>query len=265
MPVIKNILTMLKADFYRAFRSTGFVVGIFSTIAIFYFGSIGMISQNVSAVAAFNNTFKYNNIANLLFLAATFTYSASFCIDWQTRFTFPLIIRSGKTAYMLSKCIATAVAGGLSVAIGAAIFIGCVCVTQSSILPSVYEIKMEFANQAFGDLLLKGQAPLFFISYLYIIFMQAMFFSSLGLMMSSYWPNRYIAYISPFALSFMLNQIANFLSLPIWLDPVKLATARIFGASASTILWIATATFLSLTIICDVLFIRTAKRRISNG
>jgi hypothetical protein len=252
-------------DFYRGFFSVGFGIGICSAAAIFYFGSVGMIAHNVSAVAAFNNTFKYNNISNLLILSATFPYAASFCIDWQTRFAFSIMIRSKKTAYVLSKCITAAVAGGLAVAIGAAIFIGYVCVTQPGILPEAIAIEMEFSNEAFGDLLVKGKAALFFLSYLYIIFLQAAFFSSLGLMISAYLPNKYVAYISPFALSFMLNQIANVFDLPIWLDPVKLATARVFGTTAPTILWMATATFLSLTIICDILFIRTAKRRLANG
>lgn len=252
-------------DFYRAFLSSGFVMGIFSTVAIFYFGSVGMISHITSAVAAFNNTFKYNNISALFILSATFAYAASFCTDWQTRFAFSIMIRSGKTAYALSKCIAATVAGGLAVAIGAAVFISYVCVTQPGILPEAMAIKMEFSNEAFGDLLVKGKAALFFLSYLYIIFLQAIFFSSLGLMVSAYMPNKYVAYISPFALSFMLNQIANVFDLPIWLDPVKLATARIWGTTASTILWMATATFLSLTILCGILFIRTVKRRIANG
>lgn len=224
-----------------------------------------MMEHNVSAVAAFNNTFKYNNISNLVILSATFAYAASFCIDWQTRFAFSIIIRSEKTAYALSKCIATAVAGGLAVAIGAAIFIGYVCVAQPSILPAAIEIKMEFSYEAFGDLLVKGEAALFFLSYLYIIFVQAFFFSSLGLMVSGYMPNKYVAYISPFALSFVLNQIANVFGLPIWLDPFKLATARVSGVAASTIFWMSTATFFSLTIICDILFIRTVKRRIANA
>ena len=234
-------------------------------MAMFYFGSVGMISRDVSAVAAFNNTFKYNNISKLLILSATFAYAASFCTDWQTRFAFSIIIRSEKTAYALSKCVAAAVAGGLSVAAGAAVFVGYVCMTQQNILPEAIAIEMEFSNQAFGDLLVKGEAASFFLSYLYIIFLQASFFSSLGLAVSAYMPNRYVAYISPFALSFVLNQIANALDLPIWLDPVKLATANVLGTPASAILRMATATFLSLTVICDILFIRTVKRRIANG
>lgn len=262
---IKNFRNVLKADFYRAFFSSGFLIGILSTIAIFYFGSIGMMSHNSSAVAAFNNIYKYNNISQLLILSATFAYTAGFSIDWQSRFTFSIIGRSNKISYILSKFASAAVSGGLSVALGAAIFVGFICMTQPNIMPTALEVEMEFSNQAFGDLLVKGKVVWFFFSYLYIVFFQAVFFSSLGLMVSGYLPNRYIAYISPFVLGFMLNQVANVLELPIWLDPVKLATASILGVTAPVILWTSTASFLSFTMICGALFVQAAKRRISNG
>lgn len=262
---MRNVTSLLKSELYRGFFSSGFIVGIIATILIFFFGSVGMISKNVSAVAAFNNTLKYNNISQLLILSSTFAYAASFCTDWQNRFYFPLIIRSQKAAYIVSKCIAAAVLGGLSVVIGAAFFIGYVCITQPDILPEAIEIELEFSYQAFGDLLVKKNAAGFFLSYLYILFLQAAFFSSLGLTVSAYLPNRYVAYASPFILSFLLNQIANVWDFPIWLDPVKLATARIFGTPTGIILRIATAAFLSYIIICHALFIRKVKRRIANA
>ena len=256
---------MLKSDFHRAFISTNFVIGIIFTVIIFFFGSVGMSGSTVSAMAVFNNSFKYNNMINMLFLTATFAYSSSFCLDWQNQFILPLIIRSSKGHYTISKCITTAVAGGMTIMIGAGVFIGYICIVQPSILPSMYEIEIEFFYQAFGDLLVKGQVGLFFLSYLYVIFLQGAFFSTLGLMMSSYIPNRYVAYVSPFALGFILNKISNILDFPIWLDPVKLSTVRILDTPASTILVQVTTAFLSFILICDFLFVRTVKRRISNG
>ena len=262
---MKNFLGMLKADFYRAFFSMEFVMGIVSTIVIFYFGSIGMAESGASVVAAFNNTYKYNNISEMLFLAATFAYSASFCTDWQTKFHYSLIIRSKTAAYALSKCIVVMVMGGLSVAVGALVFIATLCIQHPDMLPSAMEIDVEFSGQAFGDLLVMGKAGLFFLSYLYVIFLQAAFFSMLGLLVSAYLPNKYAAYISPFILAFALNQLANALSLPIWLDPVKLATVKILNTPAAMIIRIVTATYISLIGICVILFTRKVKRRIGNG
>ncbi|MCH5265725.1 MAG: hypothetical protein J1F02_07480 [Lachnospiraceae bacterium] len=262
---MKEFLSVLRTDFYRAFLSFGFVAGIIGAFAIFCFGSVGMMSQEASAVAVFNNTYKYNNISEMLFLAATFAYSSCFCVDWQTRFTYPAIIRSHKKRYMLSKCITAVIAGGMSVVVGTLLFIGAICIVQSSVLPSAIEIDMEFSPQAFGDLLMHGQEALFFFSYIYVIFWQAGFFSLLGLLASSYIPNKYAAYISPFILGFIMNQIANIVRLPIWLDPVKLSTVNILNLSTVRILLLVTATFFSFIVICSILFIRKAERRICNG
>ena len=262
---MKKFLAMLKTDFYRAFFSFGFLLGIISTFVAFWFAVPDMMARISSAIAGFHNIYQAGNINWLLIMTATFAYSASFCTDLQTRFTYPLIIRNNTILYTFSRCVATAVSGGLSVAIGALLFIICACIKQPCIMPPAVEIDMEFSWQAFGDLLMAGQAGLFFLSYLYIIFLQAAFWALLGLMISAYQPNKYVAYIVPFILSFMMNQIANVFKLPIWLDPVKLSTVRIYSTPSSTILLMATATFVSCMLVCTILFIYKAKRRISNG
>lgn len=263
--MIRNFWTVLRADLQRAVFSGSFLAGLAATVAIFCFGAIGINLSGVSAAAAFNDIYKYSNISQLLFLAATFAYSAAFCVDWQTRFAFLLIIRSDMTAYMLSKCIAAAVAGGLAVMTGALLFIIGLCATLSEILPSAEAIAMQYSFQAFGDLLAAGAAGRFFLAYLGVIFLQAAFFSSLGLAVSGYLPNKYAAYITPFLLCFMLNQVANVAKLPVWLDPVKLAAARVTDTPAAVILYRTAASFLTFTVICDAVFIRRAKRRLADG
>lgn len=245
----------------RALNPINFVIGIMITFSIFVFGSIGMISKITPAVTAFNNCYKYNNISVLLILGASFAYSSSFALDLQTRYVFLYLSRIPKKVYLLSKCISVALAGGMTLTCGASIFIIIICITQPCILPDA----QSFSNQAFSDLIIHGDALLFFLAYLYIIFISGAFFSSLGLCISSFWPNRYVANVTPFVLGFALNQIANVLHLPIWLDPVKLSTARVIGVSTPVILCMVTITFTCLTIICDVVFIRSGRRRITNG
>lgn len=262
---MKKFLNVLKADLHRAFFSSGFIIGIITTFAVFCFGSVGMVTTATSAVMGFNNTYKYNNISQLFSLTATFAYSASFCVDWQSRFDYLLIARSKKNMYLLSKCLATVIAGGMSVALGALLYMGALCMIQPEILPPESLIEMQFSWQAFGDLLVQGKAGLFFGAYLLIIFLQAAFFACLGLTASAYLPNKYVAYIVPFILGFFMNQAANILKLPVWLDPIKLATAKVTRTPTTTILLGAMALYFSLTVVCMWIFIRRAKRRLANG
>jgi hypothetical protein len=261
---MKNLMTMMKSDFRRATLAPNFVMGIFSTLMVFCFGSVGMVSTQTSVVAAFSNTLKYNNISYMLFLCSAVPYASSFCIDWQSHFTFSLLVRSSKASYTISKSVVNAIVGGMAVSIGSLLFIFILCFSQPNILPDEYAIRMEFSNSAFGDLLLGQKSGLYFLAYLHVIFIQGTFFASIGLMASGYMPNKYIAVVSPFAVSFALNQVANILGLPIWLDPVKLATARIFGMPSKSVILMITLTFISLTIICSLLFAKAVKRRFEN-
>lgn len=262
MTSIKTFFNVLKNDIYRAIFSAGFPIGIIATLAIFFFGSVGMINNTTPAVTAFVHTYGYNNIINLLFLTATFAYSTSFSVEWQSVFFRSVVIRSKPVIYALSKCIATAISSGLTVSIGAVLFIVYTCITQPAIIPDAITIDVEFST--FKDLLTDGHPLLFFLSYIYIIFLQAMFFGVLGLLTSGYFPNKYVAYVSPFTLGFAMTQIANTLDLPIWLNPVKLALGRVYNTSTYEVLLVETVVFLLLTAVCSNLFVYIVKKRIAN-
>ncbi len=252
---------MLKTDLNRAICSYRFLAGAIATVAIMIFGSIGMIENNErTAVAALQYSYGYNNIIELILLADAIVYSASFASEWQSGFYKSVMIRSNQTQYYLSKCASTAVSSGLSVDFGVAAYIIFLCVTQKDIAP----LNIEAEVLVFGDLLENGHPILFFSAYLYVIFLQAMFFGLVGLLASGYLPNKYVAYATPFVVGRTFNQIVNFLNLPFWMDPLRLALFHIYGPTAN-VLFVETAVFLLLTVICTVWFVRIGKRRVANG
>ena len=228
-----------------------------------FFGSVGMVNNFTPAVIAFEHSYCYNNIINLLLLVDTFAYSASFATEWQNGFFQSIIIRSNPTVYSLSKCVSTAIASGLSIVIGVVLFIIYICISLPTIMPDAYTINTEVA--ALKDLLFIGNPILYFLGYLYVIFLQAAFFGVLALLVSGYFPNKYVAYATSFTLGTAINQLDNKLGVPNWMDPIKLALVRVYGISPSKVFFIETVTFMVLTAICSVLFVRIVKRRIENG
>ena len=238
-------------------------MGIVAAIAVLFFGSIGMVSPTVTAVLAFQNSYCYNNAIHLFFLADTFIYASSFATEWQTGYYRSNIIRCNTTTYAVSKCVATGISSGLAISLGAGLYIIGLCIHQPVISPEIVDIQISVPT--FQDLMLAGHPALFFLSYIYVIFLQAMFFSVLGLMASGYLPNKYVAYATPFVAGFIINQLSNTLSLPTFIDPVKLALGRLYGLPTFSVLLIETVVFLIFTTICSILFIRTVKRRVANG
>ena len=252
----------MKTDLHKAIISRNFIIGIVAAIAVMLVGSIGMVSPAVTAVLAFQNSYCYNNVIDLMFIADGFVYASSFAKEWQSRYHMENIVRCSPTAYALSKCVATAISSGLSISLGIAVYITGLCIHQPVLMPSQEDISISVTT--FKDLLLDGHMILFFLAYLYVIFLQAMFFSMLGLLASGFFPNKYVAYCTPFVAGFAMNQLTNSLNLPNWMDPVKLALARVYGTATIKVILVETSIFLLLTAVCSALFICVVKRRIAN-
>ena len=252
---------LLKTDLYRAFISFGFLLGAVVSAAILFYGSLQDSSSN--AVIRFLNSFVWGNVIDLFFLADSLAYSACFASEWQSGFYRPIIARSNPRAYALSKCISTAIASGASVMVGVAAFIAYICINCAEIVPEANVIYGEVP--IFYEFLYADLPFCFFSAYLFIVFMQAAFFGVLGLCVSGYFPNKYVAYVSPYVFSFVVNQTANALKLPNNFDPVKMAMGRLFGASAAVVIGWIFIYFTLLTLLCSALFIRRVKRSVANA
>lgn len=262
--VIKRFWNLLRTDLHRAVISPGFLLGTAATLAIFFYGSQGMICGTV--IISFRNTFDFGNITKLFFIPGTFAYAASFAEEWQSGYLRPIIIRSNSTQYAFSKCIAVGISGGLSEMFGMLLFIVYLCITIQTIMPEAYCIPVEIL--VFGEILEANHPMLYFLIYLYIMFLQAMFFSSLGLLASGLMPNKYVAYAAPFVFGTAINKIINAFSTrftPRWLDPVKLASGRLYSYAATEAVLIETVAFVSLTSLCWALFVFITRRRCANG
>lgn len=260
---LRRFWGLLKADLCRAFRSHGFWLGAFFSAGILLYGASQNSYSNSNAVHTFVYAFVWGNVVQLFFLADSMAFSASFASDWQSGFYRYVIARSRVLEYALSKCITTAISSGASVVTGCAAFIIFICIISPEVVPDAAMIYSEIP--IFEDFLYADLPLLFFFAYLFIIFMQAAFFGVLGLCISGYFPNKYVAYVSPFVLGFTANQLANALGLPASLDPVKMAMGRLFGVKPAVIIAWEFAYFTLLIILCSALFIRRVKRRIANA
>lgn len=261
--IIKRFFNILKTDLHRAFLSTGFISGVVFSFLILLYGSTQQSIGYSSVAFSFVSIFCFGNVSSLLFFSATFAYSASFAADWEDNFYRPVLSRIGFSGYAASKCVATALSSGTSVALGTLFFIIYLYIVEPTVMPEASAIYVEFP--AFHSILAANKPVLFFAVYLYIAFLQAMFFGTLGLCVSAYFPNRYTAYAAPIVLGYTMNQIANFFNLPNWLNPMQLATGRVFNIPTWELLLLETVAFPLLTAVCFVLFKRTAKRRIANA
>ena len=113
---MKSFFNLLKTDLYRAILSPYFLLGTLASLLVLCMGGVGMAEKTVPAVLAFEHSYAFNNVIDLLFLSSTLAYAAQFASEWQSGYYRPVVMRSSPTQYALSKCAATGIAGGLSLA-----------------------------------------------------------------------------------------------------------------------------------------------------
>lgn len=262
---MKSFFNLLKTDLYRAILSPYFLLGTLASLLVLCMGGVGMAEKTVPAVLAFEHSYAFNNVIDLLFLSSTLAYAAQFASEWQSGYYRPVVMRSSPTQYALSKCAATGIAGGLSLAAGALMFMLWLCLSRNKLLPDKGAIEVEVFM--FREPLRMGSIALFFLCYLYWLFLVGLFFSILGLTVSGWFPNQYVACASPFVAGFLINKVFQAIkpTPPNWVNPVLLAASRTFTFSTIPTLLLGTGIFLLYSLICVFFFTRTVKRRIANG
>jgi hypothetical protein len=255
---------LLATDLERALFSYGFLIAVCITFVSLYYGAGETYDAFSTVVYHFNYAVRFGDAQNVIIFATTFAFAAGFCADRNSGMIRFIIGRSNQRRYALSKCLSCSLAGGLSVMLGALLFLVFLLSQGMALLPSAAELNMHYSWQAFGRLLL-GPAPwVYFVCIFFVLFLQGMFWASIGLLASGFLPNRYVAYTTPFLVSVVYSRFFYAFRLPLWMHLPRISFAYYdFNGPLRTLL-VTACVFLGLCAICFVFFVRQVHRRVSN-
>lgn len=275
---ISRFIRILKADLHRAFLSPYFFLGVLVVCAAFFLGSSTNSIGYGSTAYTFHVTYSVGEVLITMLIGIPLAYSACFASELSNGYFRPAIIRSSINSYAISKCTATALSGGASGALGSIMFIIYLLIREpytayEDCLRAMGEVTVESTRKCFGrfgDLIALGGErfgeALYLAAWVYLAFLVSMLFAVLGLCVSAYIPNKYAACASPFLLYFVINRGTHLLNIPYYLDPVRVGTGIIpFSSTYSGALLYITLFYIILTVLVSCIFVRAAKRRLSNA
>lgn len=122
----------------------------------------------------------------------------------------------------------------------------------------------SFATQTLGGIYLsQGHYIMYFAVYVYLAFLTGAFWSVVGLCASAYLPNKYVALCTPFIASSLINIVTY--KFPVWLRLNRIAEGSFIIKGTFLSLVYATLSYSILIICIGLLFVNSAKRRLSNG
>lgn len=243
---MKNLHNILMLELYRAIFSFKFLVIVFTVTLILFIGSSSELSLAKDVLYLFKYSIEASGLGYLLPLIGSLPHAASFAADYTSKYYRMMLSRTTPSGYAWSKVISCSLAGGISIIIGITIYLLRYAIRYPLVSSSAANYEYFVAKTIGGNYLTTSIPAIYFIICLILIFFYCIFWSCIGLCVSSFIPNTLVSYFSPFILSYILNAFSKQLPTYIRLKSISNGTVIIQNFSFSLIYAICVFTFLTL-------------------
>ncbi|KLE16320.1 ABC transporter permease [Clostridium sp. C8] len=231
----------IKADLKRCFTSIWFFIAVIGISLSYFLGDFGDLTMNISrfdVLSFMKISSSIGYFSELTILLAALPFTMSFCEDIENNYIRFLIIRGNSFKYALSKIIVCIVSSFISVFVGKA----CIILFLMTKLPLVSETTGNyevFINQTFGYLLINKNFILYFIIEIFFTAVICSMFSIIGLTITTYINNKFLAITAPIISYFIFYQISRAMKLPTYLSVNRLMNGDfILGKPMTNIIYV---------------------------
>jgi len=256
---MKRQINTLYVDLYRAFGSIEFLTAVFGVCIVYYIGAWSEIKFASDILYLFRYSSTSSTFYLLLVFVSVLPYTTCFCSDWNNEFIKPAMIRTGIREYCFSKVIACSLSSGC----GIIMFLLTLKPWYTLVSPSAGNYQFYATKTLGGSFLLNGQYYKYFIVYILLGFFAGALWSTAGLLVSAFIPDKFVALCSPFIIYYMLN-IAT-MSFPVWLRLNRITEGMCIIGGTFFSLCYAAILFITFISIIGLAFNWAVKRRLANG
>lgn len=262
---MRNFMNMFNTDLYKAIKSWRFLAGVLGTVFVYLLIIKPEIGFGADVLYLYRISVEFIGVYHLMFiLMCTIPYSTSFCMDFNSKNIKYSVVRSSVSSYSWSKVLSCAIAGGLTIALGTLVFILCASFFRP-LVDSTKGISEAYLATTGGELLSQGKYILYFSIYIGLSFFKGFVWSVVGLLISAYIPNIFVALSSPFILAYVYRIIAA--SFHIKFNVEEICNGHVgnfIGGSTLLTLAVGILKIIGITFLLGMAFNRKVKRRIAN-
>lgn len=196
-------------------------------------------------------------VRKMIAILGALPFAANFADEWTSRVTIGCISRCGVNRYAVSNIVICFVSSLVTVFVGMMLY----AVGLSFFLPVFVDDNnpMPLLEQT----LLRGGMPWVYIIYRLIPFAASCaMWSVMGMMLTSFFPNKFVGICTPFVASYVIERITMQFPSPFNLWHVSLGYLRWDN------IWLqffySVALFAVIAAVCGVVFVIMVKRRVHN-
>lgn len=192
----------------------------------------------------------------LITLCAALPGVVLFCNDWSCQYIKPVVIRSGVKRYAFSRCLACFLSAFALSFLGMAVFV----FLLSLKLPLM---DINFVDGTFAPLADSPLPALYILAHIFVFSLAMALWAMVGLAVSAYIPNRFVAVTTPIVASYLIEELMSF--LPPFLDTYYLTRAsNVLGQGAAVSFVYFLFFFLAFSMLLGIVFYFRIRGRMRN-
>jgi len=267
--------SMLRSDIRRGF-GISFLLAVIGIVICLCFDSLETLKATINNPLIYGENasicvlyFYFNAISfggvfshYMLSILAALPFAANYSMEQQSGAVIYRMLRGSRKNYCSTKILVSAISGGMALFTGCLVFI----LGLSTYLPLTTPRQiLELSGLPYASALTVGGGSPYFAIALYLAFLRGALYGSVGMCVSAFLPNPYVAVCAPMIFEFILVECGRLLRLPaaLRLDLILLARGTLFSDAAT--LAIVTVVVCAIIILCFQLFSVRCERRLAYG
>ncbi len=253
---MKNDTRIFQTYLVKAVSSPMFIVGILGITAICFSSLLNEIPNDLTTQMLIVKDF--TALRRLFTVICSLPFSANFANEWENDASTHYIMRCGVKKYLLSNVAVNFIVSTVCVFVGMIIFF----VVFSFFVPLPLYLPQYGDIYEIDEMLIYSVFPYSFVIVECFVFsLSCGMWSTFGVMLSAFLPNKYIAICSPLIANYVIERFT--LALPDPINLVSISTSRVCFGNAAAALAYCMVIPVILSSAFGLIFFSRAKRRIS--
>lgn len=250
---------MTRAYFFKILRSPLTYIGIIGVFAICCTNFLNNWSSSEDVVSRIQVFLGLDTYRKAISIFAALPFAANFADEWKSRTAEYCIMRRGVKKYAVSNMLFCTTTSYLTVFIGMMLF-----VTFLSIFTPICSSDSS-ADLLYGEFITNGMPIVFIMLNIHTFAASVSVWCAMGIMMSVFFPNKYVALCAPFVASYIVERIT--IQLPpafnLWYLSLNVVPREMQNNSAGAFFY-TLAIFAVISAICGLVFYIILRKRVQN-
>lgn len=247
---------MLRSYFYRLFRSPLFYIGIAGVIGICFLRLLPSAFKGVDVMAEMRTIRWLDGYRKLFVILGALPFAGNFSDEWNGNVTTNCITRKSAKKYSVANVAMCYISAFAVIFVGMMIFAG----IYSMFYP--FYLDSNSASQPYRIFSENGIPILDLAAVTFVFAISCAMWAVMGLMLTAFFPSKYIAICAPFIFSYAIERITD--NFPVDFDLWSLSLSFTDWSALPAFLY-ANFIFGGISIVCGIIFTKTVERRVQNG